>query len=325
MLEDDPSPVSRRVARDGKAELLSWISSRQEPRSAARRARRRVARYRELLSVAGLIGLGFGAKVTDGRATGDLAIRAYVRRKVPMDQLPDAHRLPAALAGIPTDVVVIGRPKFQAGDAFPGAAIQHVAAAGPGSIGTFVRRTGSDRLHILSACHVLAPHGVAQPGDVILRAANGATAATPIATLTDFEALNDSLENRFDAAIAALDDGVEAALRVPTMGVPVLPAMQPRKYQSVRKQGATTLHTFGVVMDTDADIPIGLDQEFFFTDMMIVDGTRPDFSRGGDSGALVLDAVSSRPVGLITGGGGDKTFVSPLVRILNRFDAHLAT
>ena len=49
------------------------------------------------------------------------------------------------------------------------------------------------------------------------------------------------------------------------------------------------------------------------------------FSAGGDSGALVVDALSRHPLGILFGGKGDTSFVTPLDRILERFDAYIPT
>src|SRR4029079_2610096 len=41
-----------------------------------------------------LVGMGFGAKETAGAITGDVAVRLYVRRKVPQARLSPANRIP---------------------------------------------------------------------------------------------------------------------------------------------------------------------------------------------------------------------------------------
>jgi hypothetical protein len=43
------------------------------------------------------------------------------------------------------------------------------------------------------------------------------------------------------------------------------------------------------------------------------------FATGGDSGARVLDARTSRPIGRIIGYKGNRSFVSPIKVVLQRF------
>jgi hypothetical protein len=54
-----------------------------------------------------LIGIGFGAKESQGAFTGDLAVRIYVKRKVASGRLSPGDRVPATVNGIVTDVIAI--------------------------------------------------------------------------------------------------------------------------------------------------------------------------------------------------------------------------
>jgi hypothetical protein len=101
--------------------------------------------------------------------------------------------------------------------------------------------------------------------------------------------------------------------------------MDPLLFQSVRKYGPSTGHTLGIVTDVAADTTFTIDDgEYLFENVIQITGSGDgDFSVGGDSGALVVDALSSRPVGLIIGGAGSRTFVSPLRRVLDRFGVQL--
>ena len=57
-----------------------------------------------LLALPNVVALGVGPKVIDGRPTDVRAIRVFVSRKVPADQLKPEERIPAELDGVPVDV-----------------------------------------------------------------------------------------------------------------------------------------------------------------------------------------------------------------------------
>ena len=57
---------------------------------------------------------------------------------------------------------------------------------------------------------------------------------------------------------------------------------------------------------------------------LAVSGVGGQFSSGGDSGSLVVDAVTRHPVGLLFAGGGlGTTFVNPIGPVLDRFGVEI--
>jgi hypothetical protein len=307
----------RRVASRHKNEvLLHWLGTR----GANWRNVRSKARIRwHLLQQANLIGIGFGAKETDGAFTGDLAVRIYVKRKLPKRQLSRRDRVPDFVNGILTDVIATGTPRFHARPVPFGSAISH-ARGETGSLGCIVTKAGDQSWFVLSACHVLAPAG-AKSGDAIFEPSAREAGAAQMAVLIDFEALKtDGAVNRFDAAIAHLDRKTDILTRIPVIGSPTGPIMDPVLYQSVRKFGAGSLHTLGIVTDSAADVSFTMDGEpYLFNDIIQITGCGGRFSEGGDSGALVVDALTSRPVALIIGGAGERSYVSQLTLVMDRF------
>jgi hypothetical protein len=102
------------------------------------------------------------------------------------------------------------------------------------------------------------------------------------------------------------------------------PPMLPAMYQSVRKHGRTTGHTVGVIMDLAADIRVRFGQKLAnFEEQLAIQGVSGLFSQGGDSGSLIVDAMTSRPVALLFAGGGNQTFACPIDRVLSRFDVDI--
>src|SRR5262245_39549789 len=55
-----------------------------------------------------VVGVGIGEKLTEGRPTGEPAVKLFVRVKYERDQLDTDHVLPATHAGVATDVEEIG-------------------------------------------------------------------------------------------------------------------------------------------------------------------------------------------------------------------------
>ena len=63
--------------------------------------------YREtLLRLPNVVGVGVGPKVVNGTPTAIMAIKVYVRSKVPKDRLGENECVPEEIDGIPTDVEV---------------------------------------------------------------------------------------------------------------------------------------------------------------------------------------------------------------------------
>lgn len=60
-----------------------------------------------LRSLPNVTGLGVGPKVRAGTATGELAIKVFVSRKLPLAELAPHERVPETVAGIPTDVEIM--------------------------------------------------------------------------------------------------------------------------------------------------------------------------------------------------------------------------
>ncbi len=61
--------------------------------------------YRQsLLQLPNVVGVGVGPKMVAGKSTEAMAIKVYVNRKVPPENLKESEIIPQELDGIPTDV-----------------------------------------------------------------------------------------------------------------------------------------------------------------------------------------------------------------------------
>jgi hypothetical protein len=63
-----------------------------------------------LLANPNVVAVGIGPKIVAGEATGEPAIRVFVRRKLPADQVPPDELIPAEIDGVTTDVALGGDP-----------------------------------------------------------------------------------------------------------------------------------------------------------------------------------------------------------------------
>jgi hypothetical protein len=308
-------------AREVKARLLAVLRTRAGTQRAG-------APHRPLWVAVGL------APVGPGR------FRVAVRLEDAADRaiLPDL----GAAAGAEVDVRVIGQVRaLRADDPYfptglqgrvrplrPGLSVAHPTVTA-GTLGGFVRVGGG--LAMLSNNHVLAASDAAALGDPILQPgpADGGGSSDRVATLAAVRHLTAEAANLVDAAVATLDDGVEArpdelpggALTGPvTLGTDIDPD------EPVEKLGRTTGHTRGRITAVEVDgVAVQYDSAVLtFDDQVEIEGETGAFSAGGDSGSVIWRSADRAPLGLLfagstTGGraGGGVTFANPLGTVLD--------
>ncbi|MGH9054712.1 MAG: hypothetical protein ACRDYY_02395 [Acidimicrobiales bacterium] len=307
-------------ARSLKSELLTRLFG-AEAMAAVEKERAGVATAMPLGN--NIVGLGFGAKMTSGSGTEDLALRVYVRTKLPLSDLPRAIVVPAQVNSIPTDIVAVGDIRAFGRPTTSGVSVGHYRiTAGTAGCITEGAVASSDPL-ILSNNHVLANSNDAQIGDPILEPGpmDGGDPNSPIGHLSDLESIRFAgPANEYDAAIASLANPADMTPDIPKIGRVNNPPVLANLYQSVRKYGRTTRHTVGVVVDLSADINVRYGAQLAaFDNQLAIVGVGGAFSDGGDSGSLIVDAVTRHPVALLFAGGGGTTFGSPIDAVLTRF------
>jgi hypothetical protein len=184
-------------ARNPKARIPnSWTESERSPKL-----------LEGFLRIPDILGIGFGAKMVNGRPAGSQpALRIYVRTKKPRHQVRPAEIVPSVVNGIPTDVIPVGKISLAA-------PIKCGTSVGPssgiaGTLGCLVEKQDAPLVRfILSCSHVLADSPTPRRGDPIFAPAlldvtPGNPAPQPIAQLEDWGDL--AQPNELDAAIAQL-------------------------------------------------------------------------------------------------------------------------
>ncbi len=198
-----------------------------------------------------------------------------------------------------------------------------------GTLGGFVRTASG--LAILSNNHVLAASNAASPGDAVLQPgpADGGDAGDRVATLSAFEPMVAGRANLVDAAVAVLDEGVDASPGdVPggPLPGPVPPSLDVDPDEAVEKIGRTTGHTAGRITAVEVDgVAVQYDDAVYrFDDQIEIEGRSGAFSAGGDSGSVIWRSRDRAPVALLfagseTGGaaGTGVTFANPLATVLS--------
>jgi hypothetical protein len=208
-----------------------------------------------------------------------------------------------------------------------------------GTLGCFLRRvsSGSEQVFALSNNHVLAdtnrlPIGtrIVQPGPEVEPTQPGDVFAALSAFIPiQFPASRlEPVANRFDAAIAVVSDltlirtgrifGINNY--VPQLATAV-PGMR------VTKSGRTTGVTTGTVTAVNVDrVQINYGTRTApriatFNDTIEIVGDNGPFSAPGDSGSVILNRDSGRPVALLFAGDGQTTTACDLGGICRRFQA----
>lgn len=287
-----------------------------------------------------IVGVGIGAKIESGsNIIAEDAVRIYVHVKIPKNQLNPPDVIPEEFNGLPTDVIEVGdviayqtlKSWQRFGTNRPtscGVSVGHPKVTA-GTLGCLVEKDGDH--FILSNNHVLADSNNAAVGDTIIQAGKidgGASPNSDIAVLSAFKTIDFSgADNDIDAAIAKIGDSSQtlAEPEIIDIGLPKTQTKLPVKFLSVRKHGRTTGHTIGVIEDISLDIDIRYGSKIAsFVDQIAIRGVgSAPFSQGGDSGSLIVDAVTLNPVGLLFAGGNNMTFANPIDPVLDYFGVNI--
>jgi endonuclease G len=282
---------------------------------------------RDLASLPGVLGVGFGLKERRGVLTGVSAWRVYVRTKRPADGLSSTELVPSTVDGFATDVVekLVTRPTAGASLAAPASGARIANSRGvPGTLGCLAVTLHDGRPVLLTNHHVLFGGGAPESEPVWL--VDGVEAAP------SFRELGCSLygkrgvvafggvRHHVDCAVGSIDGAGGLGRRSRLRPEQVTEAAAPG--DRVTKTGGATGTTAGIVVDVA------------YPDMAFVEGraqqapqqilVRPagegPFSADGDSGAILRNG-SGGAVGLVWGmnhrGESVACHIGPVLEVLN--------
>ncbi|WP_077001050.1 hypothetical protein [Variovorax sp. KK3] len=206
-----------------------------------------------------------------------------------------------------------------------------------GTLGCFVRRGGDEGggpLFILSNNHVLANVNRFPVGTPFTQPFSAASADT-IASLSSFEPIlfpapGSQPRNVIDAAIAVVQDPKKiktgAMLNIPNYTPQLL---APRPGMVVTKAGRTTGVTVGMIRAIrvrGVQVNYGTQQmpiiATFDNAITITGNANLPFSNPGDSGSVILEQKSGRPVALLFAGDGATTTACDVSAACARFNVH---
>jgi hypothetical protein len=269
-----------------------------------------------LLQLKGVVGTAVGLG-----SNGQAVVQLYTTT-------PGVPALPSSLDGVPVSVVVTGEIRAMPAPANVAQPLSGVAVGptsafnrpvpigvstgnqGECSSGTIGARVKSgNTTYALSNNHVYAlentaPLGsnVLQPGRADLSCFSGSNAL--LGSLTKFVVIqfSASANNRVDAAIAAVTTG-NLGKSTPTdgYGTPSSTIVDAVLNQMVQKYGRTTGLTTGTVVGVNTIMNVGYSSGTARFVGQITIKSNGQFSRAGDSGALIVDGTK-HPVGLLFAG-----------------------
>jgi len=277
------------------------------------------------LARSGVHAVGIGRKRTEGKLTTEPCVQVFVTQKFPKRLIEAKARIPARIAGIPTDIVET--PVFRAAAGLQGAAdacpdprgrqrplLPGSSAAHPdvlaGTLGWFVRSVqpgdAPDAVFALSCGHVFADPAHSAPGTQLYQPSrgDGAKASDSFATLHRFVALRKGTQkpNMVDAAIGLVRSNLTVDPELCPIGK-IGGIASARVGMKVAKVGRTTRFTTGRVdsIGVEAVVPIEHFGPALFVNQIRIVGSaeHPIVALAGDSGALVVETQSRRAVGLL--------------------------
>lgn len=311
------------------------------------------------LSMPGVVSIGIGLKTVQGKRTGIISLVMGVEKKRSRLTLARVDMIPRFLDNLPTDVVEMGKIRFQGfalpwlnedppespddnsfrktrvRPAQPGISIGHYKTTA-GTLGALVRGHFPGGLAILSNNHILANgtdgrDGRAASGDPILQPGpyDGGSDKDVIARLAGFVPYKWVSAKDYKSGKRPPANYVDAALAVPVepnmlkrniLGLgPVHGYTEAKPGMAVVKSGRSTGITSGHITAIHNTLSLEDEDRVFIFEDQIA--TTP-MSDNGDSGSLML-TPDRQAVGLLFAGSDRVTFAAPIERVLRELNVSL--
>jgi hypothetical protein len=245
-------------------------------------------------------------------------VRIYVQSEV----APGVEKIQKKFGAFDTEVIEIGRfERLHQGPASgkaigPGFPIRFDTTApnvNPRAFGTWGATVQcEDSYFILSCNHILAVNGRVPDGTRIVSGELAATNGKSVAFATFlgegyFVEIGRNTISPADCALARLRKN-----RIPKKFVPVAP-IEFRAGMKVKKNGAVTNETEGTIVDASADVSVSYSfGTFRYNDQILIRGDGDEFAWDGDSGSVVTDKKSGRPIAMVFAEAGEYAVACPL-------------
>jgi hypothetical protein len=299
----------------------------------------------EILKQPGITGVGVGYKYVGGKRTDQISVQVFVKSK--KKTVPKGEMIPAAIGGVPTDViertfvphpalkkVLEMEPMADTGTYNPvkgGISIGPCRAVGgyvyAGTLGVPVRdKTTGDPL-LLSNFHVMCIDSGWSVGDQMTQPSRVDTGSCPggvVGTL-----LRAALTASVDGAVCTLS-GRGSACEIVDIGA-VTGTAAAALNMAVRKRGRTTGLTYGTVDSVSLSVSVDYGDGIGVKTLTNQIGLQPDLAKNpkfgdhGDSGSVVVDG-SGKVVGLYFAGSDDGTGVAnPIAAVLSALNIEMCT
>jgi hypothetical protein len=288
-----------------------------------------------------VLGVGISEKLTKKKKTGKLALTFYVEKKIPLGKLQPSQIIPPSIQGgrseVVTDVIVIGklRPEVKKPNVTrkpfqPGYSIGHPKIRA-GTFGALVQDK-QGKVYILSNSHVLANCGSAKKGDDILypgKFDKGKLPADVRAKLHKHIPLRKGKkENEVDCAIAIplVPHFADLLAEIKGWGLPK-GVIKPKRGMKVMKVGRTSGKTSSEITDVHFRGTFDYSEhglgDLKFREQILC---RKKYTKGGDSGSLVIDKATGKAVGLhFAGGPFGGSAHNPIDKVLKALGVTLVT
>jgi len=271
-----------------------------------------------------IVGTGIGFRTQGDTVTPDVVLKVFVTEKVSGERASRYEAVPEEIGGLQVIIEEVGEivpQSYNRRYTRPvrcGVSIGHPGVSA-GTLGALVV-LNNNRLALLSNNHVIADENNARIGDAILqpgRVDGGVSPQDRIAILENFVRINFLGPNLVDAAVAWTSFSSVDPRHV-TYRVNPTP-VAPRLGMTVKKNGRTTQATLGMISDINVTIRVSFSGGVAeFRNQIGIRGTGMVFSRGGDSGSLIVTANTNQPVGLLFAGRTDNTitFANPIGAVM---------
>ena len=285
---------------------------------------KQVQRVRAIFEDRNIVAIGIAEKLTEKKPTHELALCFYVEEKIAKSRVKSNKLIPPVIsvadrAAVFTDVRQIGKLRPQVNKRKSplqsGYSIGNSNATG--TLGAIVRK--GSKFFLLSNSHVLADSGKGRVGDKIIYpgSADATGREQKVAVLSKILRfkLGDDFLNRVDAALAAVDEEFVDKLDFSIRGAKSpLATADATRGMKILIRGRTSGDSEGVVEDVHFSTVLHYEGvgEVGFIDQ--VKCTR--YSKGGDSGSIIVDKASGKVVGLHFAGSAEGSVFNPISAVM---------